>query len=130
MRSAHMSGETDRMVKYIANRPAKNMISLESQTIVPTAVMLGLVAGPCMVAWNRSASVIVAAGVVATRTLWPNVVDECAPPARVPPPDVPPGHGSRGRRRSRQGSADLPAGPKVGRPGPTARAAHPLRSCP
>ena len=58
------------MVKYMAKRPAKNMISLDSQTIVPTPVMFGRVAGPCAVAWKRSASVIVTADVVATRTLW------------------------------------------------------------
>ena len=33
--------------------------------------MFGLVAGPCAVAWKRSASVIVVTEVVATRTLWP-----------------------------------------------------------
>jgi len=42
----HSSGETDRMVKYIANRPAKNISSLASHTIVPTATMLGRVTGP------------------------------------------------------------------------------------
>ncbi|GGK69321.1 hypothetical protein GCM10011509_17130 [Ornithinimicrobium pekingense] len=88
MRSAHMSGDTERMVKYIAKRPAKNMISLESQTIVPTAVMLGRVAGPCIVAWNRSASVMVAAGVVATRSLWPTRFVNAPPPVRAPPPVV------------------------------------------
>jgi hypothetical protein len=31
------------MVKYIANRPAKNMSSLESQTIVPTLTRFGRV---------------------------------------------------------------------------------------
>ena len=32
-----------RMEKYIAKSPAKNMSSLESQTIVPTLTMLGRV---------------------------------------------------------------------------------------
>ena len=32
---------TDRVVKYIAKRAAKNINSLESQTIVPTATILG-----------------------------------------------------------------------------------------
>ena len=32
---------TDRIVKYIANRAAKNISSLESQTMVPTLTMLG-----------------------------------------------------------------------------------------
>jgi len=31
----------ERAVKYIANNPAKNMSSLESQTMVPTLTMLG-----------------------------------------------------------------------------------------
>ena len=34
------------MVKYIANSAAKNISSLESHTIVPTATMFGRVAGP------------------------------------------------------------------------------------
>ena len=36
-------GCTARIVKYIANRPAKNISSLESQTMVPTLTMLGRV---------------------------------------------------------------------------------------
>jgi hypothetical protein len=40
--SAQISGPwTARVVKYIANRAAKNINSLESQTIVPTATILG-----------------------------------------------------------------------------------------
>ena len=46
VRSFHRSGSTPRIVKYIANRPAKNMSSLASHTIVPTETMLGLVTGP------------------------------------------------------------------------------------
>jgi CheY-like chemotaxis protein len=42
--------------------------------------MLGLVAGPCIVAWNRSASVIVAAGVVATWSLWLTPSCDARPP--------------------------------------------------
>src|SRR5262245_37636511 len=34
-------GCTERIVKYIANSPAKNINSLASQTIVPTWTMLG-----------------------------------------------------------------------------------------
>src|SRR6266516_3426369 len=34
---------TDRIVKYMANRPAKNMSSLDSQTIVPTLTRFGRV---------------------------------------------------------------------------------------
>src|SRR5215208_3126401 len=37
--SAHMSGLTERIVKYDANRAAKNISSLESQMMVPTATM-------------------------------------------------------------------------------------------
>ncbi|GAA1892665.1 hypothetical protein GCM10009773_20980 [Williamsia serinedens] len=33
--------ELARATKYIANRPAKNISSLDSQTIVPTLTMLG-----------------------------------------------------------------------------------------
>ena len=36
---------TDLMVKYIANRAAKNISSEESQTMVPTLTRLGLLAG-------------------------------------------------------------------------------------
>ena len=38
---AHSSGLTERIVKYAANSAAKNISSLESQTIVPTLTMLG-----------------------------------------------------------------------------------------
>src|ERR671921_848172 len=44
----HCSGTTDRMVKYIANSPAKNISSLESQTIVPTEAMFGRLTTPCV----------------------------------------------------------------------------------
>ena len=40
--SAQISGFTERCVKYIANSAAKNINSLESQTIVPTDARLGL----------------------------------------------------------------------------------------
>src|SRR6476660_6548048 len=43
---AHSSGSTERIVKYIANRPAKNINSLESHTMVPTDTMLGRETGP------------------------------------------------------------------------------------
>src|SRR5690554_6902455 len=39
--SAQTSGTVDRSVKYIANRPAKNISSLASQTIVPTETGFG-----------------------------------------------------------------------------------------
>ena len=38
---AHRSGLTARSVKYIANRAAKNISSLDSQMIVPTLTMDG-----------------------------------------------------------------------------------------
>src|SRR2546423_12164758 len=38
---------TDRIVKYIANRAAKNISSLDSQTMVPTLTVLGRVKEPC-----------------------------------------------------------------------------------
>ncbi|GAB3436367.1 hypothetical protein GCM10027517_06380 [Phycicoccus ginsengisoli] len=43
----HSSGSTERIVKYIANRPAKNISSLASHTIVPTDTMFGRDTGPC-----------------------------------------------------------------------------------
>src|SRR4051794_27904905 len=39
------AGTTERIVKYIANRPAKNISSLASHTIVPTDVMFGRLTG-------------------------------------------------------------------------------------
>ena len=45
--SAHSSGLTARIVKYDANRAAKNISSLESQMIVPTLTMLGRSWCPC-----------------------------------------------------------------------------------
>jgi hypothetical protein len=38
---AQISGALARKLKYMANRPAKNITSLASQTIVPTEVALG-----------------------------------------------------------------------------------------
>ena len=39
--SSQRAGELARRLKYIANRAAKNITSLPSQTIVPTEVALG-----------------------------------------------------------------------------------------
>ena len=50
---AHSSGLTDRIVKYVANRAAKNISSLESQMIVPTLTMLGRSWCP----WSRDAGI-------------------------------------------------------------------------
>ncbi|GGC83184.1 hypothetical protein GCM10011512_07410 [Tersicoccus solisilvae] len=60
---AHMSGDVDRSVKYIANRAAKNMISLESHTIVPTDTMFGRFRAGC--AWGLGAWVA-----LVTLPLW------------------------------------------------------------
>src|SRR5689334_11874875 len=43
----HSWGATERMVKYIANRPAKNMSSLASHTIVPTWTRFGRLTVAC-----------------------------------------------------------------------------------
>src|SRR3954451_19526669 len=53
---AHRSGLTARIVKYDANRAAKNISSLESQMIVPTETMLGRSWCPC----RREAGIAVA----------------------------------------------------------------------
>src|SRR5437763_16206745 len=56
---------TDRIVKYMANRPAKNISSLESQMIVPTLTMFGRVR-EC----TRDVSkVLLATGAVVTRVI-------------------------------------------------------------
>ncbi|GAA2001125.1 hypothetical protein GCM10009719_07620 [Nocardioides kribbensis] len=54
--SAHSSGLTARIVKYDANRAAKNISSLESQMIVPTLTMLGRSWCPC----RRDAGIVAA----------------------------------------------------------------------
>ena len=53
--SAHRPGFTARRVKYIAKSPAKNMSSLDSHTIVPTATMFGRFAG----AWLYAGGAVV-----------------------------------------------------------------------
>ncbi len=55
--SAHSTGLTERIVKYDANRAAKNISSLDSQMIVPTLTMLGRSACP----WSREAGIVVEA---------------------------------------------------------------------
>ena len=55
--SAHSTGLTDRIVKYDANRAAKNISSLDSQMIVPTLTMLGRSWCP----WSREAGIVVEA---------------------------------------------------------------------
>src|ERR1700710_2085341 len=61
-----LPGCTARIVKYMANRPAKNMSSLDSQTIVPTLTMLGRVS-ECTLLDSK----LGAAAVEVTHALWP-----------------------------------------------------------
>ncbi len=49
---------TDRIVKYIANRAAKNMSSELSHTIVPTATMFGRVRDPCGGSFSRAGAAV------------------------------------------------------------------------
>src|SRR3954471_23443233 len=43
-----------RIVKYMANSAAKNISSLESQTMVPTLTTLGLIRDPCDGTFSRA----------------------------------------------------------------------------
>src|SRR3954471_10333620 len=60
------SGCTDRTVKYMANRPAKNISSLDSHTMVPTLTMFGRVS-ECTLLDSK----LGAAAVEVTQALWP-----------------------------------------------------------
>src|SRR6476646_5712786 len=64
--SAQSSGDSERIWKYMAKRPAKNISSLPSHTMVPTDTMLGRVAGPDPRCTERDG----AADAVATSALW------------------------------------------------------------
>src|SRR3712207_1361943 len=55
-----------RAVKYMANRPAKNISSLESQMIVPTLTMFGRVR-ECT---REVSKVLLATGAVVTASSW------------------------------------------------------------
>src|SRR3712207_1382407 len=55
-----------RAVKYMANRPAKNISSLESQMIVPTLTKFGLVR-ECT---REVSKVLLATGAVVTASSW------------------------------------------------------------
>ena len=59
---SHRSSLTERIVKYAANSAAKNISSLDSQMMVPTATMLGRSWCPC----RREAGMVavVATGVI------------------------------------------------------------------
>ncbi|GAB7191212.1 hypothetical protein NUM3379_19190 [Kineococcus sp. NUM-3379] len=43
---SHISGATERIVKYMAKSPAKNMSSLDNHTITPTDTTLGRLTEP------------------------------------------------------------------------------------
>src|SRR5690349_5594361 len=58
-----------RAVKYMANSPAKNISSLESQMIVPTLTMFGRVR-ECT---REVSKVLLATGAVVTRSSWHRV---------------------------------------------------------
>src|SRR5918997_796053 len=49
------SGITERTVKYMANKPAKNISSLASHTIVPTDTGFGRLTLTCWWAWGAAA---------------------------------------------------------------------------
>src|SRR3954452_17201417 len=59
-------GCTARIVKYMAKRPAKNISSLDSQTMVPTLTMLGRVSE-----WTLLDSKLAVAAVDVTTALCP-----------------------------------------------------------
>src|SRR3954453_15157191 len=96
--SVHRSGTTERMVKYIAKSPAKNMSSLDNQTMVRTDAMLGRLTDACAGAWTADAD---ATGVIIAP--WAGE-GEGDPPglARSVRPDVPPRRGPRWGRYDRR----------------------------
>src|SRR5690242_1627142 len=81
--SVHNPRSAARIEKYIANSAAKNISSLDSQTIVPTLTMLGLVRE-----WIRLLSIAEAA---VTRALLPLAEIGKRPGARVGPINSVPG---------------------------------------
>src|ERR1700728_3511506 len=65
---------TERIVKYIANRAAKNISSLDNQMMVPTLTRFGLLA------WVRgTAAVVSVADAVATMVIITTPRRGCAP---------------------------------------------------
>src|SRR3954467_13536408 len=62
----HPTVDRARAVKYMANSPAKNISSLESQTIVPTLTMFGRVR-ECT---REGSKVLLATGAVVTGSSW------------------------------------------------------------
>src|SRR3954451_12364736 len=83
---------TARMVKYIANSAAKNISSLDSQTIVPTLTTLGLVRDP----WDGTFSRAVAEAT--RRFLQPERAPGCTTPRPARRSVSPPYARSRVRR--------------------------------
>src|SRR5690349_24487008 len=65
----HPTGDRARAVKYMANSPAKNISSLESQMIVPTLTMFGRVR-ECTLEVSK---VLLATGAVVTGSSWHRV---------------------------------------------------------
>src|SRR3954447_25190355 len=58
-------GGTHRTVKYMGNKPAKNISSLESHTMVPTLTTFGRVSECTLLDWKPGA-----AAVEVTHALW------------------------------------------------------------
>ena len=90
------------VVKYIANRLAKNISSEDNQMIVPTLIMFGRVSDPCD-------GIFSSADAVATRPLW-----------RAPPVRTRGGHPTRGKGGTSRGAQGL-AGPAPTPPGTVRR---------
>src|SRR5690625_3845387 len=82
-RSANRSGTFDRSVKIIAKMPAKNINSLPSHTMVPTATMLGRSGGAGALLTDASEGEVD----VATQVLWTSPITNTPHPlARVAEP--------------------------------------------
>jgi hypothetical protein len=102
--SAHRSDDSERIWKYMANSPAKNISSLPSHTMVPTDTMLGRVAGPEPRGMERDG----AADAVATSSLWGQ--------GRIPRSNTPAGEEWEGCR-GKSGRAAVPGAVYAGRRG-------------
>src|SRR5665647_3822613 len=95
---AHSSGVFARVVKYIANSPAKNISSLARQTMVPTATGLGRLTRRC---GRATAAVVADTGFIMAEgaRIW-DLGPRCR---RVGPRDVASGspHGQFANRKGR-----------------------------
>ncbi|GAA4715986.1 hypothetical protein GCM10025782_11030 [Pedococcus ginsenosidimutans] len=96
-------------MKYIAKRPAKNISSLESQTIVPTDTMLGRETGPCpgMLPAEREGSEVTADAVATSAIIAHSPTGTPPTPRRVPNPV------SGGYRKRPHGSGRRAGGGRV-----------------